>query len=276
MDEVTRRNDGRLPIIVGHSIGGGVAQVYAADSFLRRKISGVGLLAGFPPNVADAARVLGGMASAVAKERFRYSFSLQLVSPPIVWVAFLGYSLDAVGNSCRDVLVVGLLGEGVRCVAPTPEDYRRLMGSAETRSSGSGEAGGLSEDRPSANGSSANRASGTAAGCVGVDAVELELEHLRLERSASWVLPLQVMLDLSSKRGQLQRSGDRLPCVVLGGAEDERLVGAGVLERTAAYYGVSAVRVPGAGHAMMARAGGDWDAAGRALLQALRASHEPN
>jgi alpha-beta hydrolase superfamily lysophospholipase len=51
VDEVTQRSSGRAPIIVGHSIGGGVAQVYAADSFLCRKISGVGLLAGFPPNV---------------------------------------------------------------------------------------------------------------------------------------------------------------------------------------------------------------------------------
>ena len=41
VDEVTRRSGGQAPIIVGHSIGGGVAQVYATDSLLSRKIAGL-------------------------------------------------------------------------------------------------------------------------------------------------------------------------------------------------------------------------------------------
>jgi hypothetical protein len=52
------------------------------------------------------------------------------------------------------------------------------------------------------------------------------------------------------------------------------LVSAAVLDRTAARWGVEeAVRVPGVGHAMMARAGGDWEAAARALLTALEKQH---
>ena len=144
--------------------------MYAADSFLCRKISGVGLLAGFPPNLWDAATVLGGMASAVANGRF------------------------------RDVILAGMLGEGLRAVAPTHDSYRKLMGSAaaaENRSSDHTDAGAEAE---------------------------VEVEHLRLERSASWVLPLQVMTDLSFKRGQLQRPELQLPCVVLGGADDDLLV----------------------------------------------------
>jgi hypothetical protein len=67
--------------------------------------------------------------------------------------------------------------------------------------------------------------------------------------------------------GDSQHPGCQLACwietsvgvAVLGGAEDEQLMGTAVLDRTAAYYGVSAIRVPGVGHAMMARAGGDWE-----------------
>ena len=232
VDEVTRRS-GQPPIIVGHSIGGGVAQVYATDSVLSRKIAGLGLLSSFPPGLSDGVAVLAQMVAAVAKDR-----------------------------RIEEIIMACLLREGLLAVAPTASAYCKLMGVSAT--------GGCDISRNTDLDTAAENS---------LDAKQSkEVEYLRLEPSASWLLPLQIMLRLSSSKAANARGERRsLTCVVLGGEEGkDRLVSGGVLERTAERYGARAIRVAGVGHAMMARAGGDWEVAARTLLHALRESHGNN
>lgn len=190
---------------------------------LSRKIAGLGLLSAFPPSITDGVAVLLRMVAAVVKDR-----------------------------QIGEMILAGLLNEGLRTVAPTASEYQKLMGSC---------------------------GAGASAECVRDDAPHvhklLETEHLQLEPSASWVLPFQVMMRLNLFKYTDARGGRcALPCVVLGCERDEdRLISRGALERTAECYGVRAISVPGVGHAMMARAGGNWEVAACTLLYALREAH---
>ena len=97
-------------------------------------------------------------------------------------------------------------------------------------------------------------------------------DHLLLERSASWLLPLELMFRLGAFQNlwaRTQPSWRAVPVVVIG-AEHDRLVGRDALRRTAAAHQVEAELIPGVGHCMMGRVGGDPERAGRAILAALQ------
>eukprot|EP01051_Picozoa_sp_SAG22_P016658 SAG22_NODE_2395_length_2620_cov_1.102737_3_plen_253_part_00 len=206
------------PVLVGHSVGGAVAQVYAHAH--QERLSGVGLLAALPvTSVSDSLRTLGHMAGVTAREH----------PASVLWGA--------------------VLGDGATAVAPSPAALRQVMGWQAPRSRP-----GLDEEEEAA----------------------VVHEHLLLERSASWVLLLEVLLRLHGRlipgsRGSSVDADRRaaLPTVVVG-AEHDRLVSRDALVRMATTYGTEAVVVPDVGHCMMGRVGGDSDRAGRAVLQALR------
>ena len=205
------------PILVGHSVGGVVAQVYAHAH--PERLSRVGLLAALPAtSISDSLRTLGRMVGVRVREH----------PASVGWGA--------------------VLGDKATAVALSPAALRRVMGWAP-------------RSRP---------------GLDGEEDAAVVREHLLLERSASWVLPLEVLLRLHvhGRMGSRDSSveADRraaLPTVVVG-AEHDRLVGCDALERMAASYGTEVVVVPELGHCMMGHAGGDSDRAGRVVLQALK------
>jgi pimeloyl-ACP methyl ester carboxylesterase len=225
------------PVVIGHSAGGGVAQVHAGRH--EASVQGVALLASWPPAPPPAGLLC--MLAGAAK----------LAGPLATGSAIVS------GNSLQLVAAAEAFGSLMCSQQPQPPpspDPPAGTGAVPVLPAPTAAAGGELPVGPSSD------------GCV-LHHATCRRHHLELENFGSIDLARQLFMAL---RQPQNRVPDGLPVVVMG-AEDDCMVPHAMTAHTAGLYNTDAVIVPATAHCLMSAAGGDWQRAAQDLHDELSA-----